>query len=107
MKKAVIHKQWKLWAFSLFLMLTMMLGSSISVSAATSISTQTVKTTVANSGTCALRITWNKAPNASGYIVYRRESQRKPFVRIKKISMQFVLITKRMANMFIVSTLQF
>lgn len=86
MKKAVIHKQWKLWAFSLFLMLTMMLGSSISVSAATSISTQTVKTTVANSGTCALRITWNRAPNASGYIVYRRESQRKPFVRIKKIT---------------------
>ena len=86
MKKAGIHKQWLLWGLSLFLMLAMMLGMDMPVNAASSIKNQTVKTSIAASGTNALKIQWNKVSEASGYVVYRRESLKNPFKRYCKIT---------------------
>lgn len=86
MKKAGIHKQCLLWGLSLFLMLTMLVGMDKPVSAASSIKNQTVRTSVTASGTSALKIQWNRVSGASGYVVYRRESLRKPFKFYHKIT---------------------
>ena len=85
MKKAGIHKQCLLWGLSLFLMLTMLVGMDMPVSAASSIKNQTVKTSIAASGTNALKIQWNRVSGASGYVLYRRESLKKPFKFYLKI----------------------
>ena len=87
MKMAGIHKRCKMYGLSVLLMLMMLLGSGISVNAASSdIAKQTVRTVVASSGTQAIRIQWNKVSGASGYVIYRRESQRKPFKMYRKIT---------------------
>ena len=86
MKKAGVHKRGLLWGLSLFLMLVMLTGMNVSVHASSSISNQTVRTSIAASGTRALKLQWNRVSGASGYVVYRRESQRKPFVRHCKIT---------------------
>ena len=57
MKMAGIHKRCKMYGLSVLLMLMMLLGSGISVNAASSgIAKQTVRTAVASSGTQAIRI---------------------------------------------------
>lgn len=87
MKIAGIHKRWKMYGLSALLLLTLMLGSGISVSAASSsIANQTVKTAVASSGISALRIQWNRVSGASGYVIYRRDSQRQSFKMYRKIT---------------------
>ena len=87
MRTAGIHKRWKMYGLSVLLLLTLMLGSGISVSAASSsIARETVRVSVAASGTSALKIRWNKVSNADGYIIYRRESQKKPFKLYRKIA---------------------
>ena len=87
MKMAGIHKRCKMYGLSVLLMLMMLLGSGISVNAASSgIAKQTVRTAVASSGTQAIRIQWNKVSGANGYIIYRRESQRKPYKIYRKIT---------------------
>ena len=69
MKMAGIHKRCKMYGLSVLLMLMMLLGSGISVNAASSgITKQTVRTAVASSGTQAIRIQWNKVSGANGYI---------------------------------------
>lgn len=87
MKMAGIHKRCKMYGLSVLLMLMMLLGSGISVNAASSgITKQTVRTAVASSGTQAIRIQWNKVSGANGYIIYRRESQRRPYKMYRKIT---------------------
>lgn len=87
MKMAGIHKRCKMYGLSVLLMLMMLLGSGISVNAASSgIAKQTVRTAVASSGTQAIRIQWNKVSGANGYIIYRRESQKRPYKIYRKIT---------------------
>ena len=51
-----------------------------------SISAVTVKAEIKASSNTALKISWEKCPLAQGYVIYRRESTRKAFRRIKKVS---------------------
>lgn len=51
-----------------------------------SISAVNVKATVKASSNTALKISWEKTPLAQGYVIYRRESTRKPYKRIAKVS---------------------
>lgn len=87
MKIAELQKRWRMYGLSVLLLLALMLGSGITVNAASSsIANQTVKTAIASSGIQALRIQWNRISGASGYVVYRRESQKKPFQIYRKIT---------------------
>ena len=86
MKRAGIHRRWRLYGLSLVLILTLMIGSAVSVNAASSIANQTVKASITASGTQALKLQWNKVSGASGYVVYRRESLKKSFQRYHKIT---------------------
>ena len=79
MKRARLHKRCKMYGLSVLFMLTLLLGSGVSVNAASSITNQTVKTSITASGTRALKIQWNRISGASGYTIYRRESLRKPY----------------------------
>ena len=54
--------------------------------AATSIRKVTMKAEIAASSNTALKIRWEKCPRAQGYVIYRRESTRKAFKRITKVS---------------------
>ncbi len=51
-----------------------------------SISAVTEKAEIKASSNTALKISWEKCPLAQGYVIYRRESTRKAFRRIKKVS---------------------
>lgn len=51
-----------------------------------SIATVNVKASVKASSNTALKISWEKTPLAQGYVIYRRESTRKRFKRIAKVS---------------------
>lgn len=54
--------------------------------AATSISEVTMTAKIAASSNTALKISWEKCPIAQGYVIYRRESTKKAFKQIKKVS---------------------
>lgn len=86
MKRARLHKRCKMYGLSVLFMLTLLLGSGVSVNAASSITNQTVKTSITASGTRALKIQWNRISGASGYTIYRRESLRKPFKIYRKVT---------------------
>ena len=60
MKRARLHKRCKMYGLSVLFMLTLLLGSGVSVNAASSITNQTVKTSITASGTRALKIQWNR-----------------------------------------------
>ena len=52
----------------------------------TSISEVTMTAEIKASSNTALKISWEKCPLAQGYVIYRRESTKKSFKRIKKVS---------------------
>ena len=70
---------------ALLMVVTALLSADIPVNAATSIRTSTVKTQIKASSVTALKISWTKDSLASGYAIYRRESVRKPYTRIRKV----------------------
>lgn len=78
---------------TLLMLLAALFVTDIPVSADTtdsatvsSISAVTVKAEIKASSNTALKISWEKCPLAQGYVIYRRESTRKAFRRIKKVS---------------------
>ena len=78
---------------TLLMLLAALFVTDIPVSADTtdsatvsSISAVTVKAEIKASSNTALKISWEKCPFAQGYVIYRRESTRKAFRRIKKVS---------------------
>ena len=68
------------------MVMTALVAFDVPVNAATSIRSTTVKTQIQASGVSALKIGWTKDPLASGYAIYRRESVRKAYTRIRKVS---------------------
>ncbi len=70
MKRARLHKRCKMYGLSVLFMLTLLLGSGVSVNAASSITNQTVKTSITASGTRALKFsgTGFQVPVATLYI---------------------------------------
>ena len=52
----------------------------------TNISEITIEAQVKSSSNSALKISWTKTPLAQGYVIYRRESTKKAFKRITKVS---------------------
>ena len=78
---------------TLLMLLAALFVTDIPVSADTtdsatvsSISAVTEKAEIKASSNTALKISWEKCPLAQGYVIYRRESTRKAFRRIKKVS---------------------
>ena len=79
MKRARLHKRCKMYGLSVLFMLTLLLGSGVSVNAASSITNQTVKTSITASGTRALKIQWNRISGASGYTSISKRVSEKTF----------------------------
>ena len=71
--------------FMLFLMFGAVLVTETPVQAGSSIKTATVKTKIKGSSIKALKIEWNKISSAQGYVIYRRESVRKSYKKIKTV----------------------
>ena len=78
---------------TLLMLLAALFVTDIPVSADTtdsatvsSISAVTEKAEIKASSNTALKISWEKCPLAQEYVIYRRESTRKAFRRIKKVS---------------------
>jgi len=71
---------------ALVVMLTTVFCMEIPVSAAASIRNNRITATVQASSTAALRISWNKSSIAQGYVIYRRESVKLPWTRIRVVS---------------------
>ena len=81
---------------TLLMILTVLFAAGIPVSAdtkvntasgkATSIRNVTMKAEIKASGNTALKVSWMKCPRAQGYVIYRRESIKKSFKRINRIS---------------------
>lgn len=67
-------------------MLAVTFESEVPVSAAASVKNISVKANIQASSTNALRISWNRSSMANGYVVYRRESLKKPFKRLKVVN---------------------
>ena len=78
-------KKYIMQVLALLMVVTALLSADIPVNAATSIRTSTVKTQIKASSVTALKISWTKDSLASGYAIYRRESVRKPYTRIRKV----------------------
>ncbi|MBU5479671.1 fibronectin type III domain-containing protein [Blautia sp. MSJ-19] len=85
MSKTGRYKRSIALVFILFLMLSAVLVTDTPVHAASSIKTATVKTKIKASSNTALRIEWNKISSAQGYVIYRRESVKKSYTRIKTV----------------------
>lgn len=86
MKKRSIYKR----AVSLALVVMLVVGAAfcmeIPVNAATTIRNERITATVQASSTAALRIRWNRSSLAQGYVIYRRESVKLPWKRIRVVS---------------------
>ncbi len=67
-------------------MLAVTFESEVPVSAAASVKNISVKANIQASSTNALRISWNRSSMANGYVIYRRESLKKPFKRLKVVN---------------------
>lgn len=67
-------------------MLAVTFESEVPVSAAASVKNISVKANIEASSTNALRISWNRSSMANGYVIYRRESLKKPFKRLKVVN---------------------
>lgn len=86
MNKTGSYKTGLSWLFALFMMMTVLFITDIPVSAASSVKEVTVNVQIKASNNTALKISWNKCSLAQGYVIYRRESVKKPYTRIKKVS---------------------
>lgn len=86
MDKTGSYKKGFTWLFALFMMMTVLLMTDVPVSAATSVRNVTVNVQMKASSNTALKISWNKCSLAQGYVIYRRESVKKPYTKIKKVS---------------------
>ena len=81
---------------TLLMILTALFVTGIPVSAdttdntvsdtATSIRNVTMTAEIKASSNTALKVSWTKCPLAQGYVIYRRESTKKSFKKIKKVS---------------------
>ena len=67
-------------------MLAVTFEAEVPVSAASSVKNISVKANIQASSTNALRISWNRSSMANGYVIYRRESLKKPFKRLKVVN---------------------
>lgn len=86
MNKTVRCKRSITWIFALVMMLMVAFAADVPVNAATSVKNVTVKVQMKASSNTALKIGWGKTSLAQGYVIYRRESVKKPYKRIAKVS---------------------
>lgn len=86
MKKRSIYKQVISLALAVLLMVSAAFYTDVPVNAAATIRNERITATVQASSTAALRIRWNKSSLAQGYVIYRRESVRLPWKRLRVVS---------------------
>lgn len=86
MNKTVRCKRSITWIFALVMMLMVAFAADVPVNAAASVKNVTVKVQMKASSNTALKISWGKTSLAQGYVIYRRESVKKPYKRIAKVS---------------------
>lgn len=86
MKKRSIYKRAVSLALAVMLVVSAAFCMEIPVNAATTIRNERITATVQASSTAALRIRWNRSSLAQGYVIYRRESVRLPWKRIRVVS---------------------
>lgn len=86
MDKTSVNNRGITLAVLLFMVMASIFMTGIPVSAASSIKNSTVTVKMSGSSNTALKISWDKCSGAQGYVVYRRESVKNAYTRIKKIN---------------------
>ena len=85
MKKENMIRKGAAFILMFFLTLSVSMITEYPVSAATSIRTTKIQSTVKGSSTDAVSITWKKDSRAKGYVIYRKSSSDKKYTRIKTV----------------------
>ncbi len=85
MKKENMIRKGAAFILMFFLTFSVSMITEYPVSAATSIRTTKIQSTVKGSSTDAVSITWKKDSRAKGYVIYRKSSSDKKYTRIKTL----------------------